>query len=49
VTTVPVPFSAKLAVAAELNTGLNSLTAVTVTAIAWFTVRVPSLAVTVRS
>ena len=40
---------AELAVAAEVNTGANSLTAVTVTAMAWLLVRVPSLAVTCRS
>ncbi len=38
----------EFAVAALVNTGLNSLTGVTVTAIVWLLLRVPSLAVTVR-
>ena len=41
-----VPLS--LAIATLVNTGLNSLTGVTVTAIVWLLLRVPSLAVTVR-
>ena len=49
VTTVPTPFSAKLAVEADVNTGLLSFTPVTVTATAWLVVRVPSLAVTCTS
>ncbi len=41
--------AAKFAVAADVNTGLNSLTGVTVTAIDCVVVRVPSLARTCRS
>ena len=49
INTVPVPFSAKLAGLSGLNTGLNSLTGVTVTAIACVVELVPSLAVTCTS